>query len=88
MILFSENGAMITEQRTVVNKFNKYFINAEQNLLKELGESNNKFQDYLANPNENSFFLKEIEPDEIYRNFQIISESKYKKGKQHLQDIT
>ena len=33
---------------------------------KGLGESNNKFQDYLKNLNENSFFFKEIEPDEIY----------------------
>ena len=55
-IFLSENGAMITELGA--NKFNKYLINVAQNLLKDIGESNNKFQDYLKNPNENSFFLK------------------------------
>ena len=64
-IFLSENGAMITEKRIEANKFNKYLINVAQNLLKDLEESNNKFQDYIKNPNENSFFLKEIEPDEI-----------------------
>ena len=61
----SENDAMMTKQRIVTNKFNKYFINVAQNLLKDLGESSNKFKNYLKKQNENSFFLKEIEPDEI-----------------------
>ena len=61
----SENGAMMTKQRIVANKFNKCFINVAQNLPKDLEESSNKFKNYLKNPNENSFFLKEIEPDEI-----------------------
>ena len=38
-----------------------------QNLLKNLGETNNKFQDYLKNPNEHSMFLKETDPDEVYK---------------------
>ena len=64
-IFLSQNRAIITEQRIVASKFNKYFINVAQNLLKDLGESNNKFQDYLKNPNKNIFFLKEIELDKI-----------------------
>ena len=32
--------------------------------MESLGETNNKFQDYLKNQNKNSFFLKEIEPVE------------------------
>ena len=36
-------------------------------MLKNLGESNNKFQDYDKHPNESSFSLKGIEPDEIYK---------------------
>ena len=40
-------------------------------------KSNKKFQNYLKTPYEYSFFLKEIEPDEI---IQTTSESKYKKA--------
>ena len=56
---------MIIEQKMKANKFNSYFINDTQNLLTDLGESNNKFQVYIKNANENSFFLKETEPDEV-----------------------
>ena len=52
-IFFSQNGTVIAKQRTVANKFNKYFINVAQNLVKDQGESNNKFQGYLKNPNDN-----------------------------------
>ena len=31
-----------------------------------MGETNNKFQDYLKNPNERCFFLKETIPDEVH----------------------
>ena len=60
----------------MANKFNKYFINFAQNLLKDLGESNSKIQDYLKDPNENSFFLKEIEPGEIYKLHQKLNINK------------
>lgn len=35
------------------------------NLLKDLGESNIKFQDCLKDPNTNSFFLKDSTPTEV-----------------------
>ena len=52
---------MRTEQsfeKVVSSKFNIYFVNIAQNLLRELGESNNKFQN-LKDPNTRSFFLEE-----------------------------
>ena len=50
-IVISKNGAIICNQKVVSNKFN-YFVNvAHNNLLRELGEPNNKFQDYLKDPN-------------------------------------
>ena len=58
---------MISCQKTVTNKFNDYFINVAQNLLKDLGESNNEFQYYLKNPNKHSFFLKEVDPEEVHK---------------------
>ena len=71
-IFLSQNRAMITEQRIVASKCNKYFINVAQNLLKDLGECNNKFQEYLKNPNKNIFFLKEIELDKIFKLLQEV----------------
>ena len=65
VIFLSEGGVMITNQKTISNKFNNYYINVAQNLIKEMGESNTEFQDYLKNPNEHSFFLNETTPDEI-----------------------
>ena len=55
---------MICNQKVVSNKFNNYFVNVAHNLLRELGEPNNKFQDYLKDPNTYSFF-KETTPAEV-----------------------
>ena len=63
-IFLSDDGVMITNQKTISNRFNNYYINVAQNLIKEMGESNTEFQDYLKNPNEHSFFLNETTPDE------------------------
>ena len=64
-IFLSDDGVMITNQKTISNRFNNYYINVAQNLIKEMGELNTEFQDYLKNPNEHSFFLNETTPDEI-----------------------
>ena len=51
---------------SVTNEFKK-FINVAQSLLKDLGDTNNQFQDYLKNLNEHSLFLKETEPEEVFK---------------------
>ena len=48
--------SIICNQKVVPNKFNNYFVNVAQNLLRELGEPNDKFQGYLTHPNTHSFF--------------------------------
>ena len=53
-----DNGMMISDTTKIVNKSNNYFTNVAQELLKRLGKTSNKFQDYLKNPNEHSSFLK------------------------------
>ena len=35
--------------------------------MENIGKSNNKFQDFLKNPNEHSFFIDESAPEEIMR---------------------
>ena len=64
-IFLNENGQIITDQGKVVNSSNKYYTTVAQNLVNNLGETNNIFQDYLKNPNEHSIFLNEIEPNEV-----------------------
>ena len=56
---------MITDQTTVASKFINYFVNIAKNLLKNIGESNKKFQDFLKNPNDNRFFINETGPIEV-----------------------
>ena len=56
---------MITDQTTVASKFINYFVNIAKNLLKNIGESNKKFQDFLKNPNDNRFFINETDPIEV-----------------------
>ena len=36
-----------------------------EKLTKQIGQTNNKYQDYLKNWNEHSMYITEIEPDEI-----------------------
>ena len=78
-ILLSEKGLIISHQKTVANKFNDYFINVARNLLKDVRESNNEFQDYLKNPNKHSSFLKEVDPEEVHK--LLLKISIYKKIK-------
>ena len=59
--------SLVTDAKVVANKFNNYFVNDAKNLLKDMGESNNQYQDYLKNPSEHSFFLKEIETIETLK---------------------
>ena len=59
--------SLVTDPNVVANKFNNYFVNDAKNLLKDMGESNNQYQDYLKNPSEHSFFLKEIETIETLK---------------------
>ena len=64
-IYLSDNGTTLLDTNKVASKFNDYFINISQNLLKNLGKTNNQFQDHLKNPSEHSLFLKETEPGEV-----------------------
>ena len=64
-IYLDEDGNILTDQKTVANRFNKFYSNVAGNLLKKLGESPTKYQDYLRNPNEHSMFLTETDPGEI-----------------------
>ena len=64
-IVISENDTILTNQKTISNKFNQCFINTAKTLIENIGKSNNKFQDFLKNPNEHSFFINESTPEEI-----------------------
>ena len=50
-IFLDINGQTVANHRLRANEFTNYFITVAQNLLKDLGDTNNQFQDYLKNPN-------------------------------------
>ena len=56
-IFLDENGIIITDQQKVANKSNDFFINIAQNLVDKIVKANNKYQDFLKNPNKHSTFL-------------------------------
>ena len=58
------NNSIISNPKLIANEFNTYFANVAKNLQDNIGESNNEYQDYLRNPKEHSFYLKETTPDE------------------------
>ena len=64
-IYLDDNGNILTDQKTVANRFNKFYSNVADNLLNKLGESPTKYQDYLRNPNEHSIFFTETDPGEV-----------------------
>ena len=66
-IFLNENGDIITDKEKISNCFNNFFTNIAGNLLKDIKEPPKKFQDYLKNPNEHSFFLKEVDHGEVAR---------------------
>ena len=64
-IFLNISGKLFTDQKTVVDKMNNYFINVAENLALKIPKPNSKYQDYLNNPNEHSIFLAEVVPHEI-----------------------
>ena len=65
--IFLEENGLITDPKTVANKFNNYFINVADKLCSKIANKNTKFQDYLRNPNTSKLFLTETTPDEIVK---------------------
>ena len=65
-IYLEENG-FISDPTKVANKFNDFFLNIAEKLSAKIEKKNSKYQDYLKNPNKNTFTLKETTPDEIVK---------------------
>ena len=65
-IYLEENG-FISDPKQVANKFNDFFLNIADKLNSKIAKKNNKFQDFLKNPNKSRFCLKETTPDEIVK---------------------
>ena len=64
-IYLDDNGSIITDQKKVANKFNKFYTNVADKLVRKLGNPTTKFQDYLKNPNKHTIFLNETDPGEV-----------------------
>ena len=64
-MFINDDGNIISNKKEVANKFNKFYINVANKLLKDLGNPNTKFQDYLKNQNVHSIFLNEVDAGEV-----------------------
>ena len=49
-IFLDDNGDIITDQKVVANRFNKFYTTIADKLVAGLGKPATKFQDYLKNP--------------------------------------
>ncbi len=65
--IFLEENGIISDPFKVANKFNDYYINIADKLCKKIPKVDNKFQDYLKNPNKNKLTLNETTPDEVLK---------------------
>ena len=75
-IFLNIDGKLVTDQKTVVNAMNNYFINVADNLAKKIPKPNNKYQDFLKNPNVHSIYLTEVTSDEVAKIIHNLSSSK------------
>ena len=75
-IFLNIDGKLVTDQKTVVNKMNNYFINVADNLAQKIPKPNTEYQDFLKNPNEHSIYLSEVTSYEISKIIHDLSNGK------------
>ena len=57
----------------MANQFNNYFVTVAEKLTEKIGQTNNKYQDYLKNQMNT---VCEIEPDEIRTQIKSLNSKK------------
>ena len=71
------NGNLITRRRTIIEKFNSYFVNIANNLNKNKNDDEFKnFEKFLKNRNEKSAIFDEIETSEISQIIKDLNQNK------------
>ena len=65
--IYLEDNGFISDPGKVANKFNDFFLNVADKLSAKIVNKNSSHQDYLKNPNESKFCLKETTPDEVIK---------------------
>ena len=62
---FTYNNTIITDKKTVSNKFNDYFVNVGKTLAEQIPKSGPSFRSYLLEANKESIFLTPTDQQEI-----------------------
>ena len=62
---FTYNNTVITDKKTVSNKFNDYFVNVGKTLAEQIPKSGPSFRSYLPEANKESIFLTPTDQQEI-----------------------
>ena len=65
--IFLEENGLISDPFQVANKFNDYYLSIADKLCEKIPKVDNKFQDYLKNPNRNKLTLNETTRDEVLK---------------------
>ena len=61
------NNKVITDETEISNAFNDFFSTVAGELSEKIVPSNNSYDDFLKNPNSNSFFVSPVSKEEIER---------------------
>lgn len=76
---FVVNDSQIKNKETIANEFNEYFINAGQNLAKEITIPHNKsFRDYLQIPIENNFMFEPVTIETVIKVIESLKDTSSK----------
>ena len=59
------NNSNISDPKIIADSFNEYFSNVGKKIQSKIPVTNLKYDEYLDNPNPNSFFIQPTDPEEI-----------------------
>lgn len=74
--LSDENGVKITDPAAIANNFNDYFLTVANNITKEIPRNPNSPLKYLDTPNNSSFCISPVLPDEVSSIIQSLKKGK------------
>ena len=74
-ICIIDNGQLINDHKNVGNKFNNFFTTIANKLVGKIPQCKKTFNNYLNNPNTNSFFVSPTTPNEVENIIKSINKS-------------
>ena len=76
-LVITDKDKLISDSEKVAHSLNNFFINVSKDLVDKLPKPNTKYHYYLKNPNMSSFFLNEIEPENVFNLLNALHEKNH-----------